>query len=534
VDPLSTADPDPIRRQPFSGLATKIILLVFASTFVTATVVSWISIQSTHDSLRAAIDRLYPLMLDHSARSVGPWAERLRSQLARSREHRRGRLSADAALPADFIGAVSLAPDGALRGSAGSVPSQLPRPDPGDPPSLALGALDDGEPVLTVASGRPDRDGIWLGVVSLATLSSLLGAELPDSDALFLVVDRDGRVLAHSGRWPDPELPTFLDRKALPVDDQMRELDVGATHAIGVARPLPQTRAQLVLLAPFEVAYGPLLSVITRIFITDLCVILIFSFLAYRVTSRVVRPIENLSEAARRVAQGDTDLAIDESHSRDEIGLLTRTFNDMMRQLRRHRAEIEDANRHLTDRNARLQQANEVLNQLSITDGLTKLHNHRFFQDHLTREIKRVSRSEEPLSMLLIDIDDFKRLNDRLGHAAGDEILSRIARILNGSVRETDLCARYGGEEFVVLTSDTDVVGAYGLAEKIRTAIAESSFIVDDSLRPLRATVSIGVARFEGNRKRFFQKADQALYRAKANGKNCVCVDEDHEQQLES
>jgi diguanylate cyclase (GGDEF)-like protein len=168
-----------------------------------------------------------------------------------------------------------------------------------------------------------------------------------------------------------------------------------------------------------------------------------------------------------------------------------------------------------------------VLNQLSITDGLTRLHNHRFFQDHLTREIRRVERTEEPLAILVIDIDDFKRLNDRLGHAAGDEILMRIAQILNGAVRGSDLCARYGGEEFVILAPGTDTQGAYLLAEKVRTAIAESSFIVDDSLRPLRVTVSVGVAAFKGNRKRFFQKADQALYRAKADGKNCVVVHED-------
>jgi two-component system, sensor histidine kinase LadS len=82
----------------------------------------------------------------------------------------------------------------------------------------------------------------------------------------------------------------------------------------------------------------------------------------------------------------------------------------------------------------------------------------------------------------------------------------------------SDLCARYGGEEFVILAPGTDTPGAYALAEKVRTAIAESSFIVDDSLRPLRVTVSVGVAAFTGNRKRFFQKADQALYRAKADG----------------
>jgi diguanylate cyclase len=94
-------------------------------------------------------------------------------------------------------------------------------------------------------------------------------------------------------------------------------------------------------------------------------------------------------------------------------------------------------------------------------------------------------------------------------------------------VRDSDLVARYGGEEFVILALNCDLASAEQLAEKVRTAIAESSFILDDSLRPLRVTISVGVALFRGNRKRFFQRADEALYRAKSQGKNCVVVEEE-------
>ncbi len=128
--------------------------------------------------------------------------------------------------------------------------------------------------------------------------------------------------------------------------------------------------------------------------------------------------------------------------------------------------------------------------------------------------------------MLLIDLDHFKQLNDQRGHAAGDELLAGVARVLHQTVRETDLLARYGGEEFVVMCADTDRDGTYQLAEKIRLAIAESSFIVDDSMRPTSVTVSIGVAEFAGDRKEFFQTADRALYNAKAQGKNCVVRDD--------
>ncbi len=282
--------------------------------------------------------------------------------------------------------------------------------------------------------------------------------------------------------------------------------------------------AWVALAAPYQRAFAPLLSVVTRIFVIDLGVILLFSLLAYKITSAVVKPIEALSDGARRIAQGDFDLEIGEPSAHDEIGLLTRTFNDMMRRLRQYQGDVEAKNRALEEQNEALQAAKEQFEQLSITDGLTKLHNHRFFQDHLTREIKRVDRTGEPLSMLLVDIDDFKGLNDRLGHAAGDELLMRVARVMESSIRDSDLLARYGGEEFAVIASGTDLEGAYHLGEKIRTAIAEESFILDDSLRPHKATVSVGVALYTGNRKRFFLETDRALYRAKAQGKNCVVV----------
>jgi diguanylate cyclase (GGDEF)-like protein len=123
---------------------------------------------------------------------------------------------------------------------------------------------------------------------------------------------------------------------------------------------------------------------------------------------------------------------------------------------------------------------------------------------------------------MLIDLDDFKRLNDQYGHAAGDQVLSRLAQLLNEAIRETDVLARYGGEEFVVLSSGTDLAGACVLAEKIRLSIEQSAFPIDEREHPPLVTVSIGVAQFCGCSKQLFRAADAALYRAKDQGKNCV------------
>jgi diguanylate cyclase (GGDEF)-like protein len=106
----------------------------------------------------------------------------------------------------------------------------------------------------------------------------------------------------------------------------------------------------------------------------------------------------------------------------------------------------------------------------------------------------------------------------------GDEVLSRIAQVMNATIRESDLLARYGGEEFVVLAA-TDMEGAVRLAEKLRMAVQDVPMAHDENSEPLQVSVSIGVARFKGDRKGFFQDADRALYAAKAAGKNCVVVD---------
>jgi len=386
-----------------------------------------------------------------------------------------------------------------------------------------------GETLTYVTLLHPTSGRHLVAILNGSTIEAKIAPPRTEISRTTLIVDDRGRILfgAAGGSMHSRTVPAGLLEKP---DSKIREYtNSEGVHVIVSVLPLSIADWYLVAEAPFEVVFAPVVSVVKRVFVIDLCVILLFSFLAYKITAAILKPIEILSDGARQIAQGQLDHEIPEPATHDEIGLLTHTFNDMMRKLRRNQGEIEIANAKLRDQNLELQQANEVLEQLSITDGLTKLHNHRFFQDHLTREIKRVNRVKEPLSMILVDVDDFKSLNDRLGHAAGDELLRRIAMLMNDTIRESDLLARYGGDEFVVLASDTDLAGAQRLAEKIRTAIAESSFIVDESLRPTRTTLSMGVAQYAGTRKRFFAAADSALYRAKAHGKNCVAVDDEDE-----
>ena len=171
-----------------------------------------------------------------------------------------------------------------------------------------------------------------------------------------------------------------------------------------------------------------------------------------------------------------------------------------------------------------LLQTNKRLELLSITDGLTKLHNHRYLQDELARAFEESQRYGRPLSVAMIDLDFFKKVNDTHGHAVGDEVLKCAAQLFRDSVRSTDLVARYGGEEFAVLMPETELEDAQTFAEKIRALVEQTP--MQTQAGPLQITISIGVASVPHTRitsaKELLVVADKALYRAKKNGRNQV------------
>ena len=161
----------------------------------------------------------------------------------------------------------------------------------------------------------------------------------------------------------------------------------------------------------------------------------------------------------------------------------------------------------------------------AVTDGLTELPNRRQFQQSLDHELVRAARFDDPLALVVADLDDFKQVNDRHGHLAGDEVLRVFSEILRDVVREVDTAARYGGEEFALLLPETNLEGARVVAERIRGELAARSF----EPRPgasMTVTVSFGIAAYPESQtaEELFAQADQALYRAKAGGKNRVEV----------
>lgn len=162
--------------------------------------------------------------------------------------------------------------------------------------------------------------------------------------------------------------------------------------------------------------------------------------------------------------------------------------------------------------------------RLAITDGLTGLYNTRYFYKTLDLEIARTNRYGNPFSLMLFDIDNFKLLNDTYGHQAGDEALQELASILKSSSRETDTVVRYGGEEFIIILPNTPEEETIFLANRIRNAVQETTFIVNSKER-VNITLSGGIASYPKNAsdaKSLLNAADAALYSAKAAGKNIV------------
>jgi diguanylate cyclase (GGDEF)-like protein len=208
----------------------------------------------------------------------------------------------------------------------------------------------------------------------------------------------------------------------------------------------------------------------------------------------------------------DGDLAVDLPAAKGEVGDLTAVFNHMVGRLRQGRQELDAMNE-------KLRKQNEDLERLSTSDALTGLYNRRYLTQRLSEELVRSYRNKVEFSVLMADVDEFKKYNDAFGHPAGDEVLKKVATILLGSTRSVDCTARYGGEEFAVLLTGTSGDLAAEVAERIRARVEAQEFA------GRKITLSIGIAEFPQNGEtadEVISNADEALYAAKRGGRNRV------------
>ncbi len=240
-------------------------------------------------------------------------------------------------------------------------------------------------------------------------------------------------------------------------------------------------------------------TLFSLIFILVVSGISVFFISLFILRKKVLVPIEYLSDTITRFKNGEEDFE-KTIYCNDEIGLFTEQFFDMKEQ---------------RDRDY------EAIHKLALTDSLTEVKNRRAFFDSSEKFFKLARRKELALSVILIDIDFFKKVNDTYGHIIGDEILKFLVKQTQKVLRDSDILARYGGEEFIVLLPDTDLEGAIKAAQKIRSTIEETPYQGDVEVS---ITISCGVAQLHHEKllKDLIQKSDEALYRAKEFGRNRV------------
>lgn len=200
----------------------------------------------------------------------------------------------------------------------------------------------------------------------------------------------------------------------------------------------------------------------------------------------------------------------------EELGKINLSYEKLLIKFKESKDRAENMSQ-------KLKAANEKLRALAHKDGLTGLYNHRYFQEILDKEVKRAIRHQRPLSLIMFDLDYFKKVNDSYGHGVGDIVLKEIGILIQNKARINDIVARYGGEEFAVIAPETDVQGGNVLAERIRKTVEEMKIRTDSVT--VKVTISVGVAVYLPGKKiiqktEILNAADSALYKSKRTGRN--------------
>jgi len=311
-----------------------------------------------------------------------------------------------------------------------------------------------------------------------------------------------GKVIADSRSGPanlktTDLAPEIAERLLAAAGEVVEHRGMDGIEVLGSAQPLSQAAWLAVADIPAADVYGQATRLRNVTFLVIGILLVVIAIVAYWLAALIARPLGRLTSAAAQVSAGDLPVGLPTGGG-GEVGYLTQVFNNMVENLRKQRDELE---------------------RISTTDALTGLSNRRHLMNLLTHEIGRAKRADQPFSILMLDVDHFKKYNDTHGHQAGDEVLARISTVLRGSIRPYDCAVRYGGEEFLVMLSATSLARARESAERIRKQVRVEQF------EGGTVTISIGVAEFPSHgdtAKAVIGRADAALYEAKRAGRDQV------------
>ncbi len=383
-----------------------------------------------------------------------------------------------------------------------------------------------------VVSDRALGDGRLISSFSIRRLWRYFTEYKVGQNGILIACNGQGEILYH------PDMKTWLDGvhkiselglgdMNLKQDDndniRYLTLDNGSsylinrtfnpTYDLGLIALQPKREIDAMVSSVKHVSQIILFSSIIAILLVSLWQILI-----------VCKPLNNLIDHISQITEGNLNIEeFKAKRSQDEIGRLAKVFNQMHETIKR---QIQELNAHrellekeVKERTYELEQANKKLDLISRTDELTQLPNRRDMHRTIEKEVDRANRFRKAFSIIFIDIDHFKDVNDTYGHSVGDEVLVNLTRLIRDKIRNTDALVRWGGEEFVILCSDTPIQNAQFLAEKLRVAIEGATLI-----KQQQVTCSFGIAEMIPGEdpKKLFERADKALYSAKEGGRNRV------------
>ena len=290
-------------------------------------------------------------------------------------------------------------------------------------------------------------------------------------------------------------------------------LDYRGVHVVGASMVINISDFQWTLISEQDAseAFSQIDKLLEFYVTIGFSILLTATVLAITMAKSISRPINILKTCLDDLGDGQYCIQIKGVDSKDEMGSLAKAFNQMSNNL---------SNAHIA-----IKSKNKQLENLSNKDGLTGLYNHRYLKEQLIIEYNRSFRYKTPLSLLMIDIDYFKSINDTYGHLFGDLVLKGVASIIKNSCRDTDIVARYGGEEFVVILPHTSLESAQQVSEKLLENIASETYSKNEISTSV--TVSIGISYFQEDMSSFedlLSESDSALYQAKNGGRNKVCI----------
>jgi len=379
-----------------------------------------------------------------------------------------------------------------------------------------------GRRVITLAeeikSSENRRLGILATKIDLGSLYQIFKHRLVEgADELYLA-NTKGEIIVASSSFLDRINRSAFVAGVLDADTRFPDNPTEYTsrhghQVLGLGVRIPNTDWSVVAEIKKADAYA---EIVRMGELTTLIVVLLLvamGLFAYLLGHSIVKPLQRLSGEAGKVASGNLQVDIP-VQGNSEISYLTQVFNHMVASLQRGQEEISQAHEALIEKN-------RELHQLSITDSLTGIFNRKHVMDLFDMEFIRTQRYGTPFSVLIADLDHFKAVNDTYGHLAGDSVLRSIAKAMVESVRACDHIGRYGGEEFVVVLPNTGIDGAMDMAERIRRKIRLVTFNNDGQEFSMTLSIGLAVCHDDDNSvEAILKRADDALYRAKANGRD--------------